>query len=68
VDKILPAHTATFENDFPLLQDEVKKERQMKAIDEFLEKKIEDTRIVIDPMFKDCEFRRQLWTSKIAQE
>ena len=68
VDKILPAHTATFENDFAQLQSEVKMVRQQAAIDEFLEKKIGETKVVIDPMFKDCEFRRPLWATKFREE
>ncbi|MBR5175168.1 MAG: peptidylprolyl isomerase [Bacteroidales bacterium] len=67
VDKILPAHTASFESDFSQLQEEVKREKQQAALDEFLEKKIKDTRIVIDPMFKDCEFHRSIWTSKFSE-
>ena len=68
VDKILPAHTATFENDFAQLQAEVKMQRQQAAIDEFLEKKIGETKVVIDPMFKDCEFRHPVWSTKFREE
>ena len=64
VDKIIPAHTATFEDDFSQLQRQVKNDRQMKAIDEFLDSKIKETHIIIDPMFKDCEFKRTGWESK----
>lgn len=68
VDKIIPAHTATFENDFSQLQEEVRREKQMAAIDAFLNKKIAETRVVIDPMFADCEFRRPGWATKFSQE
>jgi peptidyl-prolyl cis-trans isomerase SurA len=64
VDKIVPAHTATFTNDYTELQNRVRNQRQMAAIDEFLEKKIKDTYIVIDPMYKDCAFRRSVWHTK----
>ena len=40
VDKIIPAHPASFTNDYTELQGRVRAERQMQAIDEFLEKKI----------------------------
>ncbi len=66
VDKIIPAHTATFENDFSQLQDAVRQQKQMKAIDEFLDSRIKDTRIIIDPMFEDCEFQRPVWATKFA--
>ena len=68
VDKIIPAHTATFENDFSQLQEEVRREKQMAAIDSFLNKKIAETKVVIDPMFADCEFRRPGWATKFSQE
>ena len=64
VDKIVPAHSATFTNDYTELQDRVRNQRQMKAIDDFLEKKIKDTYIVIDPMFKECAFKRAIWGTK----
>ncbi len=64
VDKIVPAHSASFTNDYTELQDRVRYKRQMAAIDEFLEKKIKDTYIVIDPMYKECAFNRSAWMDK----
>ena len=64
VDKIVPAHTATFTNDYTELQNRVQGQRQMKAIDDFLEKRIKETYIVIDPMFKECSFNRAVWSTK----
>ena len=64
VDKIVPAHAATFTNDYTELQNRVQGQRQMKAIDEFLEKRIKETYIVIDPMFKECSFNRAVWSTK----
>ena len=64
VDKIIPAHPASFTNDYTELQSRVRMQRQMQAIDEFLEKKIKDTYIVIDPMFKECPFSRDIWHEK----
>ena len=64
VDKIVPAHPASFTNDYTELQGNVRYQRQMQAIDEFLEKKIKDTYIVIDPMYKECSFGREIWNSK----
>ena len=40
----------------------------MAAVDEFLDKKIAETRIVIDPMFKDCDFHRSGWASKFSED
>lgn len=68
VDKILPSHVATFENDFSQLAERVRMDKQAQAIDEFMSRKIDETHIVIDPMFRDCEFKRQGWTKKFAEE
>ena len=68
VDKILPAHTATFQDDFSQLANQVKEDKQVKAIDDFLAKKIKETHITIDPMFANCDFRRSEWASKITKD
>ena len=68
VDKILDAHTATFSNDYSQLIDQVKMKMQLKAIDDFLQEKIKTTYIVIDPMFRDCEFSREGWATKFREE
>ncbi len=64
VDKILPAHTATFENDYTQILERVQNEKQQAAIDEFLTEKIKDTYIVIDPMFSQCDFSREIWNTR----
>ena len=68
VDKIIPSHTASFDDDFSQLQTQVKRVRQSAALDEFLDNKISKTHIVIDPMFKDCEFHRKGWASKVSED
>ena len=68
VDRIIPSHTATFEEDFSQIQSQVKAIKQNEALDEFLNKKIEDTHIKIDPMFKDCVFRRSAWEAKFTED
>ena len=67
VDKILPAHTATFNNDYTLLQEQAKSELQMKAINDFIDSKIKVTYIVIDPLFGDCDFEREAWREKVRK-
>lgn len=64
VDKILPAHVASFENDYDLLSGQVRNELSMKAIDDFIDSKIKTTYIIIDPLFKDCNFEREGWSEK----
>lgn len=67
VDKIIPAHPATFSNDYDLLMNQAKQELQKKAIDDFVDSKIKSTYIVIDPMFEDCVFERDGWYEKFRK-
>ena len=64
VDKILPAHTATFENDYTQILESVELKKQMEAVDAFLDGKIKSTYIVIDPLFAECEFSREAWNAR----
>lgn len=68
VDKIIPAHTATFEHDYSLISDEAYNKAAMAEVDKFLDEKIASTNIVIDPIFKDCDFKREGWKSKISED
>jgi peptidyl-prolyl cis-trans isomerase SurA len=67
VDKILPAHPASFNNDYTLLLDQAKAELQQKAINDFIDSKIKVTYIVIDPLFGDCDFEREAWKEKVRK-
>lgn len=66
VDKIIPAHTASFENDYNLLSEQVKQKTSMKAVDDFIDSKLNTTYIVIDPLFKNCDFDRDGWYAKFS--
>ena len=66
VDKIIPAHTASFENDYNLLSEQVKQKASMKAVDDFIDSKLNTTYIVIDPLFKNCDFDRDGWYAKFS--
>jgi Parvulin-like peptidyl-prolyl isomerase len=68
VDKIIPSHVASYHDDFSQLQELVKQQKQQQAIDDFLSTKIRETHITIDPLFKDCEFKRPEWASKFVAE
>ena len=67
VDKILPAHPATFQNDYTLLLDNATAAKAQEAIEEFINSKIKTTYIVIDPLFKDCVFEREGWEEKFRK-
>jgi peptidyl-prolyl cis-trans isomerase SurA len=64
VDKILPAHTATFENDYNQILETVQMIKQKEAVDAFLDKKVKSTYIVIDPLFAECDFSREAWNAR----
>ena len=64
VDKIIPAHTATFEKDYTEILDKVTADKQTEAVDKFLEDRVKDTYIVIDPLFAECEFSRNVWNTR----
>lgn len=67
VDKIIPAHTASFDRDYSELLEEARSKKQEAAIDQFINGKIKTTYIIIDPLFKNCDFSREGW-NKIARE
>ena len=67
VDKIIPAHAASFQNDYSMLLDQAKQHKSMEAIDEFINSKIKTTYIIIDPLFKDCDFEREGWSEKFRK-
>ena len=67
VDKIIPAHTATFQNDYDLLLQQAKSQMSMDAINKFISSKIKTTYIIIDPLFSDCEFEREGWSEKFRK-
>lgn len=67
VDKILPAHPASFQSDYTLLLDEASNAKSAEAIEEFINSKIKTTYIVIDPLFKDCVFEREGWKEKFRE-
>ena len=47
---------------------QVRNEKTVEAIDKFLDDKIKTSYIVIDPLFKDCEFSREGWSEKIRKD
>ena len=61
LEKILPAHTANFQEDYNVLLEEVNNRNAQAAIEKFIAEKQKTTYIVIDPMFQGCEFQRKGW-------
>lgn len=67
VDKILPAHPATFDDDYDLMQNAAKEKLSREAIDKFIENKIESTYITLDPLFADCDFDHKGLAEKVVK-
>ena len=61
LEKVIPSHVATFDDDYSSLLDEIDAKNSQKAIDKFVEERMKTTYIVIDPMFQGCEFERKGW-------
>ena len=68
LDKIVPSHTATFENDYTVLLQQVQNMKQNEAIRSFIDEKIKTTYIIIDPLFSDCEFSNDGWKEKFRKD
>jgi peptidyl-prolyl cis-trans isomerase SurA len=67
VDKIIPAHPASFTNDYTLLLNQATGVKRQEAIDKFIDSKIKSTLIIIDPLFRDCDFEREGWSKKFRK-
>jgi len=68
VDKIIPSHIATYENDFTEISEQVMNEKRHQVLDDFVINKILATKVMIDPMFKDCTFDKPQWSTKFVDE
>lgn len=67
VDKIIPSHAASFDEDYDLMQNAAREKLSQEAIDKFLAEKIKTTYITIDPLFKDCSFSQGGLSDKIVE-
>ncbi|MCF0177108.1 MAG: peptidylprolyl isomerase, partial [Bacteroidales bacterium] len=61
IDKIIPAHTASYQYDYDLLMSEANSKNATDAIDKFVNEKMQTTYIKIDPLFSGCHFQRDGW-------
>lgn len=61
LEKVIPSHTATYKDDFVIIQNIANNERQQNAIDKFIKEKQAITYIKLDELFKDCNFEREGW-------
>ncbi len=61
LDKIIPSHTATYKDDYIIMQNIAEEQLRKDAIEKFIKDKIKVTYIRIDDLFKNCPFEREGW-------
>ncbi len=61
LDKVIPSHTANYETDYNVLVDDATNKNATTAIDKFISEKQKTTYILIDPLFRGCDFQREGW-------
>lgn len=61
LEKIIPSHTATFEEDYNDILELVQAKKAEEAIDKFIAEKQRTTYIRVDPSFHGCVFRHEGW-------
>ena len=64
LEKVIPSHTANFKDDYNDLLNSLNQKNAAEAIDKFIRKKQQVTKVTIDPLFEGCEFKYDGWTSK----
>lgn len=61
LEKIIPSHVASIEQDYNIIQNMAKQSQSLQAIEDFIAEKQKTTYIRIDPLFKNCSFEREGW-------
>ena len=61
LEEIVDSHTANLKQDFSVIQNIANNRKQMDAVDAFIKEKQKKNLIIIDDMFKKCDFEREGW-------
>ena len=61
IDRIIPSHVADYSLDYDLLLNVATNIEAEKAVEDFINEKINSTYIIIDQAFKDCDFKYEGW-------
>jgi len=61
LDKIIPSHTANLKDDYNTIRNMANNRQMQDAIENFIKEKQQTTYIRIDPLFRDCAFKREGW-------
>lgn len=61
IEDIIPSHKASLEQDYSIIQNLAKREKENEIFMKWLEKKKKQTFIRIDPSFRGCKFSSEGW-------
>jgi peptidyl-prolyl cis-trans isomerase SurA len=61
LERLIPSHSANLEDDYAVIQQLAKQQRQQAAFEKWIKQKQVSTFIRIDPMFDHCKFEREGW-------
>ncbi|MDR3132721.1 MAG: peptidylprolyl isomerase [Prevotellaceae bacterium] len=61
LERLIPTHTANLENDYSVIQQLAKQQRQQATFEKWIKQKQAAALIRIDPMFGQCQFEREGW-------
>ncbi len=61
LDKIIPSHVANLEDDYNVIKEMANNKARLDAVEKFIGEKQKTTYIRIDPLFRDCAFKREGW-------
>lgn len=61
LERLIPSHTANLENDYSIIQQLAKQQRQQATFEKWIKQKQAAALIRIDPMFDQCQFEREGW-------
>lgn len=61
LEEIVESHVANLKQDFSVVQNIANNRKQMDAVDAFIKEKQKKNLIIIDDMFKKCDFEREGW-------
>ena len=68
LEKIIPSHVADIESDYNKLLDLATQKAAEDQVEKFINENIRTTYIRIDPLFKNCKFKRDWLSEKISRD
>jgi peptidyl-prolyl cis-trans isomerase, PPIC-type len=68
LERIIPPHRMNLKEDYALVQNLAKQEKERKVFDAWIEKKQNNMYIWLDDRYADCPFRYAFWKSKMTKK